>query len=192
MAGLSLMEAQAPFAYPGRLETSRLVMFYDDRVQKPEADIQAMDQHLAQMELETGLYLREKIHWVRGRLLGQGALCLNGLALGSSESPASSLDRHELAHALVYQHHEPDTEPPTLLSEGWAVAQERGYAQLAQVVLDMRRPHGPVGIHKKWTGCEGNCLGELTGPDWYHQDSGPVYSIGGAFADFLIKKHGKR
>ena len=189
--GFSLMEVQAPFSYPRRLETSRLVMFYDERVTDPEGDIKSMDEHVARMEQETGLKLREKIHWVRGGLLGQGALCINGLALGSSQSPASWLDRHELAHAIIYQHNIPDTEPPTLLSEGWAVSQE-DRSSLADVALDMRRPKGEVGVHKKWKGCEGSCLRELTGPDWYHQDSGPVYSIGGAFTEFLLKKHGTK
>ena len=35
-------------------------------------------------------------------------------------------------------------------------------------------------------------LRELLGPSWYHRDRGPVYSFGGAFVDFLIRKHGTR
>ena len=31
---------------------------------------------------------------------------------------------------------------------------------------------------------------ELLGPDWYYRDSGPVYSVGGAFVDFLIRTRG--
>lgn len=33
---------------------------------------------------------------------------------------------------------------------------------------------------------------ELFGSPWYHRDLGPVYSIGGAFVDFLIRKHGTK
>ena len=35
-------------------------------------------------------------------------------------------------------------------------------------------------------------LCELLGPSWYHRDLGPVYSFGGAFVDFLIRKHGTK
>ena len=31
---------------------------------------------------------------------------------------------------------------------------------------------------------------ELLGPDWYYRDAGPVYSVGGAFVDFLIRTRG--
>jgi hypothetical protein len=39
---------------------------------------------------------------------------------------------------------------------------------------------------------EPGCLATLTGPSWYHQDSGPVYTIGGAFVNFLIRQNGTK
>jgi hypothetical protein len=51
-------------------------------------------------------------------------------------------------------------------------------SELAQAAADSRRENPSVGIR------------ELLGPDWYHQDSGPVYSVGGAFVDFLIRTRG--
>ena len=33
-------------------------------------------------------------------------------------------------------------------------------------------------------------LRDMVGPDWYHRDQGPVYSLGGAFVDFLVRRHG--
>ena len=33
---------------------------------------------------------------------------------------------------------------------------------------------------------------KLLGPSWYHRDRGPVYSFGGAFVDFLIRKYGTK
>jgi len=35
-----------------------------------------------------------------------------------------------------------------------------------------------------------SCLRELTCPAWYHRIDGPVYSVVGAFADFLRQKFG--
>src|SRR5206468_3386598 len=50
MAIASLMEGQARLAYPHRMESQRLVMFYDDRVTDPHRDLQAMDRHVAELE----------------------------------------------------------------------------------------------------------------------------------------------
>ena len=213
-AGHSLMEAEANYLYPHRLETDHLVMFYDDKLTEPEADLGAMEEHVANMEAATGRPLRTKIHWARGRLLGRWHLCCYGIALGSDASPAGTLDRHELAHAFLNQYYAPDTEPPTLLSEGWAESQSREAKDLAQSALDVRRlleyqakaseaemeqtlntlvdrpafgrlvrkARGPDGIP--------SYLRELTDDFWYHHDSGPVYSVGGAFVSFLLRKYG--
>lgn len=222
-AGASAMEAQASYLYPHRLETDRLVMFYDDHVTDPRGDIEAMDRHVAGLEQATGLPLRAKIWWVRGSLLGQEGIALGGLALGSLKSPADHRDRHELAHAVIYQGEYPDTDPPTLLTEGWAEAQSVDSETLAgdatrfrRYVAEMgrrweemtREPEGaeflaeffrthpdPEGYQRLYAkvrdeGRVGSYLRELTDPFWYHHDAGGVYKIGGAFVDFLLRRHG--
>jgi hypothetical protein len=213
--GHSLMEAHAVYLYPHRLESLRLVMFYDDDLADPEGDLRVMDQHVANLESLTGLSLRAKIYWARGRLLGQSNLCCFGIALGSDRSPANELDRHELAHAVLNQHHSPSTEPPTLLSEGWAESQSTDSRDLAAQALEERRllaslvkaPESDVDSElKRFADREGFdrllrrvreseggaiCyLRELTDPFWYHHDAGPVYSVGGAFVNFLLHKYG--
>src|SRR5262249_37083893 len=132
MAVASLLEGQAHLAYPHRLESRRLVMFYDGRVTGPHRDLEAMDQHVAALEALTGKPLRDRIHWVRGELLGRRQFAIRGLVLGSSQSPADwdtadhpfglSVDHHELAHGVMHQLQPPDADPPTLLIEGWAEA----------------------------------------------------------------------
>jgi hypothetical protein len=214
MAGASLMEAQARAFYPHRLESQRLVMFYDGGVTDPQGDIDAMDRHVAAMEELTGLPLRTKVYYVRGKLLDQGGLCYLGLALASPESPAGYLDRHELAHAVLYQHNAPDTDPPTLLSEGWAESQSNDGKALArqavsrrQLIAGWRRLSEPqrrdvslsmwdregferlVGEVAEAQG-DVSYLRVLTGPLWYHHDKGAVYPIGGAFVDFLLRRYG--
>jgi hypothetical protein len=192
-AAAHVMELEARYLYPHRLETARLVMFYDDRVADPEGDAAAMDRHLARMEKLTGKSLRAKVYWVRGRLLGMGGFCNRGVACGSSQSPAAdgTLDRHELAHAVLSQHETPDTDPPTLLSEGWAVSQEwlhdRPY--LAQWALAARDGRPGNQCSQEWAGSR-CCLRDLTQAQWYHHGSGPVYPVGGAFVDFLIGRFG--
>jgi hypothetical protein len=220
MAGASLMEALVGYVYPDRLETERLVMFYDDQVTDPEGDIRAMDRHVARMEETTGLALRAKIYWVRGPLLGREYNAFLGLALGSSQSPAGVEDRHELAHAVLNQHNHPDTEPPMLLAEGWAESQCKDGKALAASALVHRQFFAEWGkiwgklpeserrqflnslvdpeggerlLRTAWeeAGVTSH-LRELTHPFWYDHDKGPVYSVGGAFVDFLLRRYGPK
>jgi hypothetical protein len=179
MAGASLMEAQARYLYPHRLETQRLVMFYRDGLEDPKGNAEAMDRHVARLEELTGLPIREKIYWVRGPLLGQKHLAFYGLALGSLEGPPLRTEHHELAHAVMNQHNSATTDPPTLLGEGWAESQSGAASgELAKRALAVPRERGSLRV--------------LTSPDWYHQDSGPVYDVGGAFVDFLLRKYGAK
>jgi hypothetical protein len=66
-----------------------------------------------------------------------------------------------------------------LLHEGWAEAQAwLSPRQLAEKALLVRAGGLP---HR---------LRELVGSNWYHQDSGSVYSVGGALVDFLLRRYG--
>jgi hypothetical protein len=217
MAGASLMEVQARYFYPQRLETDNLIMIYGDSVIDPHADAEAMSRHVAELEEMTGLRHRSKIWWVRGSLLGFEGLALYGLALGSSKSPAASLDRHELAHAVFHQYTDPDADPPTLLMEGWAESQSVDGKTLAERALASRRffsewglalgkmseserseflgtlvdAEGCQNLFAKYSteGGIGSYVRELTGPFWYHHATGPVYSVGGAFTAFLLRRY---
>ncbi len=183
--GVTLMRLEASMEYPNRLETNRLVMFYKE-LDKPQQDAEAMDRHLAAMESMLGGELRGKVFWVRGSLprLGLEGLSTYGFALGSAASPSDwqgyiGSDRHELAHAALDQFRTPGADPPYVLHEGWAQSQ-CGYTQAAlsgdALWCDLASPE--IGLR------------ELLGPSWYHRDLGPVYDVGGAFVDFLIRKYG--
>jgi hypothetical protein len=199
MATASVMEVQAAYTYPSRLETGRLVMFYDERVTRPQRDAEVMEKHVARLEAMTGRPLRAKIHWVRGRLLGRENMACRGLALGSAQSPDDwesadhpdglSVDRHELAHAVLHQLCQPDIDPPFLFAEGWADSQAGPRSsKLASWALgsrDVWRERSGLGEH-----VEGSYLKELVGPSWYHRIGGPVYNVGGAFVDHLLRRYG--
>jgi hypothetical protein len=191
MAGGSLMEPHAKYLYPHHKESERLVMFYGDGVDDPDGDLAEMEKHVARLEELTGRKLRDKVYWVRGSMVGFDQICNRGLAEGSSKGPAGDDDRHELAHAVLSQHETRKTDPPTLLIEGWAVSQETGgdRARLANDALTARGGASGDQALPEWAGSK-TCLRDLTGPKWYHQSSGPVYSIGGAFVDFLIRRFG--
>jgi hypothetical protein len=184
MAATSLMRLEASVEYPNRLETDRLVMLYD-RLDGPQRDAEAMERHLARMEGRLGGPLRAKVYWVRGHLkrLDLGNLSVHGIALGSGESPADwdedTLDRHELAHAALDEYRPHDADPPYFLHEGWAESQsDVGPVVLARRAFEQRSSAPSLGIR------------DMVSPRWYHRDAGPVYPLGGAFVDHLIRAYG--
>ena len=185
MAASSLIRLEASVEYPNRRETDRLVMFCD-KLSDPRRDAEAMDRHLARMETMLGSPLRSKVFWVRGHLrrLDLGRLSIHGIALGSGESPEDwdndgTLDRHELAHAALDEYRTTGADPPYFLHEGWAESQSGiGTVALARRALEQHASVPSRGIR------------EMAGPDWYHHDAGPVYPLGGAFVDFLLRRDG--
>lgn len=218
IAGASVMEARVAYLWPHRLETERLVMFYGNDVADPRGDAAAMDLHIARMEALTGLRLRSKIFYVRGPIFSGRHVSFRGLAFGNADSPARYVDRHELAHAVIGQHEQPDPDPPTLLSEGWAESQLITAADLANSALRERQMIAqwsaswkrmtnaqrdefrktlidPEGFERllKLPSSDGHVDGwlrELTNSRWYHHDNGAVYVIGGAFVDHLLRRYG--
>lgn len=188
--GAAFMRADVDLRYRHRLESKRLVMFYDprnpehpERVDRPKEDLAAMDAHLARLEQILGGTISSKVYWIRGRALGLEYLSFHGLSLGSAWSPevggSYRGDRHELAHAALDSFRVPGSDPPYLLHEGWAMSQcGDGWLELVKAAADARRENPAIGVR------------ELLGPDWYHRDSGPVYSVGGAFVDFLVRTRG--
>ncbi len=215
-SAMSVAEVILPWTYTHRLATDRVVMFFDTRICDPWGDLAAMDAHVRRMEQHTGLALRSPIHWVRGPLLGKQAMALPGFALGSAQSPAGPLDRHELAHVVLIQHMATGTIPPMLLNEGWAQFQAYSAQELAQHAAWLRdflfstcpnatpeqlddildSTSDPVGYRLLYErACESgqtssfSYLNILTSDEWYGRDKQPVYSIGGAFASYIIRYH---
>jgi hypothetical protein len=192
-AGASLMEFEAAWMYPRRIASPRLVMAYRN-LGTPAGDIAAMERYLAGLERLLGRPLWSRILWVRGDAIGVGRLSTYGVSLGSDTSdPAQTwVDRHELAHAVLAQFVPPDADVPTILNEGWAQVQMYGWltppsdpddrARLdAEALAEVRQlRHAP----------DFRRLRTLFGPDWYHQDSGPVYEYGTILVRYLIRHYG--
>jgi hypothetical protein len=195
----SVLEAFAPVVYPRQVRTERLVMFYNDSVDQPERDAQEMDEHVARLEELTGQKLHSPIYWIRGPLARQGRMAVRGFALGSRESPRDwktadhefglSVDRHELAHAVMHQIQPRDADAPTLLIEGWAEAHSGlSSRQLAEWSLLSRKLWlERKGVPEKESG---SYLADLVEGDNYRRIHGPVYSVGGAFAGYLMRTYG--
>jgi hypothetical protein len=183
MAAVTLLKVHAQLQYPHRLETARLVMYYDGRVTDPAGDAAAMDAHLVRLEGVLGRRQHSRIHWVRGQALGMHGMSIHSVALASEASPASWFDRHELAHSFMYQFSDRGSEPPMLLLEGWAMAVDGHTEPLAATALSARIQFSV------WRGTT-TCLRSILSPDLYHVGIGHAYELGGALVDFLLRRFG--
>lgn len=65
VAGGGLMEAEAAYRYPNRIESEHLVMFYWG-LTDAEAELAEMNRHVMALERKLGRSLRSKTHWGRG------------------------------------------------------------------------------------------------------------------------------
>ena len=194
-AGATVMEAELALRYPHKLEGRRAVMFHHGNLANPGEDLARMDAFLDELGHRYGREVRTPIHWARGTAAGQGGASIYGLALGSDEDPVSTegpgaaperagrglqaLDRHEVAHAVMSQWMPPGSDPPTLLSEGWAEA----------VAREGARPH-PLDLVYGPLPPPGRVLATLMGPDHYRQNSGLVYPIGHCLVRLLLDRYG--
>ncbi|OJW08776.1 MAG: hypothetical protein BGO49_08270 [Planctomycetales bacterium 71-10] len=147
-----------------------------------------MDEHVRALRARLGgRPIVEKIHWVRGPLLGAEGRAALGMCMGSRAGevgpegdPLAYLDRHEVAHCVlngVVPFLEID--PPALLVEGWAEANAgRPREEVRRQVRNLRR-----------NGDE-RSLRALVGPAWYHAHAGAVYPQGAILVDHILDAYG--
>jgi len=178
----SIFDIYARLCYPRWTHGRHTVLIDDGTITHPEKLVTDMDRHIRAMSDLLGQPVPAvEIAWVRGpllRLKGKAILCW--ALTGRNEDPNSvtSLDRHEVAHTVITVLSEPDHRPPTLLKEGWATSQSRDrQAQIRHLAKERR---------------EGSAysLKELTGPDMYERNLGPVYWVGGPVVHFLMERYG--
>lgn len=185
--GESIMDLEARFRYPERTEGDAVVMIAAPSSIARE-QVAAMDEHVRALRARLGgRPIVEKIHWVRGPLLGADGRAALGMCMGSragevgpAGDPLAYLDRHEVAHCVlngVVPFLEID--PPALLVEGWAEANAgRPREDVRRQVWNMRR-----------NGDE-RSLRTLVGPAWYHAHAGAVYPQGAILVDHILDAYG--
>ncbi len=186
-AGSAVADLEIRFQYRHRYDGERVTMFCTEAHDDASELISAMDQHILKMEDRLGRRGVAKAHWIRGRALGRSNFQFLGLAMSDFHTPEQmkqpglqTVDRHELAHFTIGQFLRADSSPPCVILEGWAQAMSETREQLAVDCWRARYRH-----HQSWR------LAELTSSPWYHIDNGPVYSVGGAFVDYLIRHYGE-
>ena len=120
--------------------------------------------------------------WVRGSLGGQTGRAIGKWAICQVEGDLgeiTSLDRHEVAHTMITLLSSSSTQnPPMLFAEGWAEAISRDNNELIS------------SLHTNETAYRDRELEKLIEPEMYGRSLGPMYTHGGPFVIYLIRKFG--
>jgi hypothetical protein len=184
--GESLMDLEARFRYPQRTAGGKVVMISEPVADAP-VQVAGMDRHVRALEARLGRTTAGTVHWVRGTLLGlQGGHAVFGLCMGSrpGSDPVDAeglswIDRHEVAHCVLNSHCPVGIDPPAVLTEGWAQAnQGTDPAELAARAWERRQQGVDL------------TLRELTGPVWYNRHEWPVYAQGAALVNTILERFG--
>jgi hypothetical protein len=183
----SVMDLEARLRYPQRTYGEMVIMISPPMPEaQARAQVAAMDRHIRALDERLGRQTTKTVRWVRGPLLGMRAKAIVGLCIGSrpGEELADaeglvSLDRHEVAHCVLTSHCSSWVDPPALLIEGWAHANQGDDA-----VMEADR------LRENWARNTSPTLRQLTGPDWYDWHKRPAYTHGAALVNFLIDHFG--
>ncbi|WP_146524742.1 hypothetical protein [Novipirellula artificiosorum] len=172
----------ASLAKLDRSVTGRHVVLLDQGQSKNPRDLVAqMDAHLEQMAARIGQAPpQQMIYWVRGSILGIDGFAVGPWAFCSRNEDAATLtplDRHEVAHSLVFTLSGPDQNPPHLLVEGWAESQSNDDKAMIESLQRDRSVHR----HHR--------IDDLVQHPYYGASRGPTYSHGGPFCLFLMQRY---
>src|SRR5262249_20997214 len=126
------------------------------------------------------------IIWYRGPLFGLRECAIYDMAIGNEVGETqvgadglTVLDRHEVAHCVINQNDTIWSDPPRVLMEGWARANQGTPAEdLADIAWNDRE-----------TG-ESLSLRELVSPDWYWFSGPAAYRQGAPLVNYLLQMYG--
>jgi len=184
--GESFFDLLTRFLYPVRTGGETVVMIAEPMPGAP-GQVAAMDRHIKAVRARLGgVATNRRVHWVRGSLMGIGGHAIYGMCMGSrpGEQPADAegltwLDRHEIAHCVLSSFMPTSIEPPSVLTEGWAQANQGDDEQAVAVrALESRQQGQSIPLR------------ELTGPVWYNRHHWPAYFQGAALVNHILRKHG--
>jgi hypothetical protein len=160
------------------------ILIDDGKHKDPSAVISKMDAHITAMSDILGVRPKKVAYWVRHPLLGDRGRSMMGWAVcdqvtNGTEDELNYLDKHEMAHAVMSLTCSPESNPATILGEGWAETQSRDVVEMCQALVVNRQndPDFPT-----WQ--------EMIRPEWYSRSFGAVYAWGGPVVAFLLEKHG--
>lgn len=183
--GATLADAEAHYRYPRRIAGRKVTMIDGGQPSNPNPLVDAMDSHIESMCDLLKTKLDRAVYWVRGPLLGSTGQSLAGWAIcddpGEPYLPLRPIDLHEVAHATLSLLCEPDSDPPTILTEGWAEFQSQDRVEMRRKLLRTWDSPGEMPAWNRWIK-----------PEWYGKSDGLVYVVGGPLVEFLLEAHGPK
>ena len=183
--GRSLADLQGRWSYPERTP-GKWVTMVGARAEDAHAQVAAMDRHVEALLARLDQPATWPIVWYRGPLLGVRRCAIYDMAIGSEVGQdqrgadgLTDLDRHEVAHCVITRNYTARSDPPRVLMEGWAQAnQGTPAAELAVTAWDDHEKGGSL------------TLRQLVAPDWYWYSGPAAYNQGAPLVNYLLRVYG--
>jgi hypothetical protein len=183
--GRPLADLEARWFYPERTP-GKWVTMVGVTARDARALVAAMDRHVEASLARLDQSTTWPIVWYRGPLFGMRDCAVYDMAIGSpvgldqrGADGLTELDRHEVAHCVITRNDTARSDPPRVLMEGWAQAnQGTPVEQLAYTAWNDRRTGRSL------------TLRELVAPNWYWYSGPAAYNQGAPLVDYLIRAYG--
>ena len=180
-----LADLEARWFYPERTP-GKWVTMVGAKAKDARAQVAAMDRHVEASLARLDQSATWPIVWYRGPLFGLRQCAIYDMAIGSEvgQSPRGAdgltdLDRHEVAHCVITRNYTARSDPPRVLMEGWAQANQGTPAEeLACTAWDDREKGRSL------------TLRQLVAPDWYWYSGPAAYNQGAPLVNYLLRVYG--
>ena len=168
-----LLDLEARWFYPRRTP-GKWVTMVGAKAEDARAQVTAMDRHVEAALARLGQSTTWPILWYRGPIFGLRQCAFYDMAIGSEVGPyqrrgadgLTDLDRHEVAHCIITRNYTARSDPPRVLLEGSAQANQ---GMSAEELADTAWNDREMG----WS----LTLRELVAPDWYWYSGPATYGL---------------
>ena len=183
--GRPLLDLEARWYYPERTR-GKWVTMVGAAAEDARSQVAAMDRHVEASMARLGQSTTWPIVWYRGSLFGLQPCAVNDMAIGSEVGQVrrgadglTRSDRHEVAHCVINRNCTGRSDPPRVLMEGWAEANQGTPAEEQ--------------ADSAWDDHENGrslTLRRLVAPDWYWYSGPEAYKQGAPLVNYLLRVYG--
>jgi hypothetical protein len=183
--GQPLADLEARWFYPERT-TGKWVTMVGATAADARDQVAAMDRHVEATLARLGQSATWPIVWYRGPIFFMQRCAVYDMAIGTAVGMGrrgadglTDMDRHEVAHCVITRNHTARSDPPRVLIEGWAQANQGTTAEeLADTAWDDREKGLSL------------TLRQLVAPDWYWFSGPAAYNQGAPLVNYLLRVYG--
>ena len=180
-----LVDLEARWFYPERTP-GKWVTMVGAKASDARALVAAMDRHVEAALARLDQSATWPIVWYRGPIFGLRQCAIYDMAIGSEvglyrrgADGLTDLDRHEVAHCVITRNYTARSDPPRILMEGWAQANQGTPAEeLADTAWNDREKGLSLTLRR------------LVAPDWYWYSGPAAYNQGAPLVNYLLRVYG--